>query len=416
MSKANQNFDIEQELEKLRHQLKPNPQGENQVSSQQQVPKKRKARKNLFPTGSLVAIAVLGFGLGAMGIMGWKTWVLAKAKTTIVEAEKVDHVDEISTLTKTKQSLQDAIANLEKIPTVLEFSDQEASLDLMKLRSLLFLVDQNLQATENLASAENLAIQAATIVQSPPHPLNIWQQAEIDWNQAIFLLEKIPPSTSVAETAQKKLLSYRSNQDLIHKRVEIARQAVDFNNQGAETIKTRNYQKAIQFFTQAINLNAALAEAYYGRGMAYSELGNKSAALLNYNQAIQSNSDFAEAYFSRGRYYYDTGDRVKAMADFEQTIRVNPNYAIAYLERGAIRYQLGMQSTGISDFQKASELCLQQGDLNNYQLAQNLLMKFNQSSPANSPEEKNDKIISPIQLQIPQPKTHPQSSSPSEKK
>jgi len=81
----------------------------------------------------------------------------------------------------------------------------------------------------------------------------------------------------------------------------------------------------------------------------------------------------AEAYFGRGQVYYELGDKQKAIGNYGQAIRVNPNYGLAYLERGAIRCMLGTKSQAVADFHQAGELFSKQGDGNNYQLAKNFI-------------------------------------------
>ena len=83
-------------------------------------------------------------------------------------------------------------------------------------------IELNLQASQQLKTAETLAMEAAVIVQKPPHPLSIWLEAQTKWQQAVNLLQTIPENATVASTAQQKLQSYQSNYQVISKRVELA--------------------------------------------------------------------------------------------------------------------------------------------------------------------------------------------------
>lgn len=76
-------------------------------------------------------------------------------------------------------------------------------------------------ASENLTAAQKLAWQAAVLVQNPPHSLKTWQRAQQKWQEAIALLEPIPPSTSVAKHQQAKLATYRSNEAAIDQQIEV---------------------------------------------------------------------------------------------------------------------------------------------------------------------------------------------------
>ncbi len=245
--------------------------------------------------------------------------------------------------------------------------------DLLKLRPSLVPVQQNLQAAESLATAQKLAMEAAVVVQKPPHPIEVWQQSQSKWQQAIAVLEAIDSRTPVYNLAQNKLSNYRINRAVINQRVAIAQKAANFSNQGSLKVQKGDVPGAIANFTQALVLNPNIPQAYLGLGIATSKQGNKQQAIYNYDRALQFNPNLAEAYFGRGQAYYELGNKQKAIGDYEQAIRVNPNYGLAYLERGAIRCMLGTKSQAVSDFQQAGELFSKQGDGNNYKLAQSFI-------------------------------------------
>ncbi|MBD1871325.1 tetratricopeptide repeat protein [Cyanobacteria bacterium FACHB-471] len=54
----------------------------------------------------------------------------------------------------------------------------------------------------------------------------------------------------------------------------------------------KNYQAALDGFTQAIKLKTGFANAYNSRGNDRSGLGNKQGAIKDYDQAIQLKPDF----------------------------------------------------------------------------------------------------------------------------
>ncbi|MBW4678345.1 MAG: hypothetical protein KME52_31505 [Desmonostoc geniculatum HA4340-LM1] len=71
------------------------------------------------------------------------------------------------------------------------------------------------RAIANFKSAQRLGMEAASLVQKPPHSLQVWQQAETKWYQAINLLNSIPSQTSVSDQAKNKLTRYRINYNAI---------------------------------------------------------------------------------------------------------------------------------------------------------------------------------------------------------
>ncbi|BAZ70291.1 MAG: hypothetical protein KME28_16540 [Pelatocladus maniniholoensis HA4357-MV3] len=78
----------------------------------------------------------------------------------------------------------------------------------------------------NLKSAEKLGMEAAVMVQNPPHPIEVWQQAKAKWQKALQLLETIPEGTSISVQAKKQLVKYRFNYDAINKRLMTEQKAM----------------------------------------------------------------------------------------------------------------------------------------------------------------------------------------------
>ncbi|MEH2208910.1 MAG: hypothetical protein V7K53_33525 [Nostoc sp.] len=135
-----------------------------------------------------------------------------------------------------------------------------------------FVADDS-SAIANFKSAQKLGMEAASLVQKPPHPLKLWQQAETKWYQAIILLDKIPAKTSVYNRAKKKLAYYQVNYKFISKRVLIEKKAVA-NLESAHKLATEanlfvqnsphsqlSRQQAQDKWQQAINLLEAIPES-----------------------------------------------------------------------------------------------------------------------------------------------------------
>ncbi|MEG4348829.1 TerD family protein [Microcoleus sp. LAD1_D3] len=333
------------------------------------------SRSRKIPAALLASLGVLmlGTGAGMSALMRSGNETLKQANILAVETQNAGKVTDVNLLRSFDKRLKKTIANLEKIPNFPGFGYQQARADLLQLRPILVPVAQNLQAAESLEKAQQLAMEAAVVVQKPPHPMEVWQQSQSKWQQAIALLEAIDSRTPVYNLAQNKLSNYRANRAVISQRVAIAQKAANFSNQGSLKVQKGDVPGAIANFTQALALNPNIPQAYLGLGIATGQQGNKQQAIYNYDRALQFNPNLAEAYFGRGQAYYELGNNQKAIGDYEQAIRVNPNYGLAYLERGAIRCMLGTKSQAVADFQQAGELFSKQGDGKNYQLAQSFI-------------------------------------------
>ena len=133
--------------------------------------------------------------------------------------------------------------------------------------------------------------------------------------------------------------------------------------------------KAIRTFSEAIELNPDLGEAYFRRGICFhyigednmaltdfvesaninyddpranlwegftqAKLGNYHEAVRAYGNAITASDRYTPAYMNRGLAYMALGEYDKAIADFNAAIRLEPTNADYYFKRGLAYEQLG---------------------------------------------------------------------------
>ncbi len=115
-------------------------------------------------------------------------------------------------------------------------------------------------------------------------------------------------------------------------------------------------EKAIAFFSEAIQLDPGLVDAYYDRGNVYLELEEFTRAVADFSQAIRLNPQYADAYYDRGNAHAEMEEYRKAIADYNEAIRLNPEYADAFFDRGDAWLELKNTRRAIADFDKAIRL------------------------------------------------------------
>lgn len=132
--------------------------------------------------------------------------------------------------------------------------------------------------------------------------------------------------------------------------------ANSYYNRGTANARLGDYNRAIQDFNMAIELNPQYAEAYNNRGSAKAELEQYTEAIQDYNQAIKLNSQDAKIYHNRGTAKFRSGDYNRAIKDYDEAIKLNPKFAEAYSNRGLSKYNLQQYTEAIKDYDKAIEL------------------------------------------------------------
>ncbi|MBE9207026.1 hypothetical protein IQ244_10935 [Nostoc sp. LEGE 06077] len=109
----------------------------------------------------------------------------------------------------------------------LSFGSWMIKAEIPQLQQIHFNFNQEETAIANFKAAQNLGLEASALVQSPPHPLIVWQQAESKWQEAIKLLENISENTSVSTRAKDKLITYRFYHTIISQKVIVEKKAVN---------------------------------------------------------------------------------------------------------------------------------------------------------------------------------------------
>ena len=331
------------------------------------------------PITLIMVILAIGYGSSIVWLNNVQQKSITEARTKIASLGDINQNSNLNKLRIAQTKLPEAIAILEKTIQLPGIPLQPISREIVKLNFQLTAVERKLYLEEYgltyLKVAKKSAMAAALLVQNPPHPVETWYQAQQKWQEAINLLEKIPQESASYSEAQKKLKIYRENYQVISKRFELAKQAIDINNQAKKKMEKGNYQAAIQDLNKAINLNPSLSEAYLSRGVAYSQLGRRIAAIADFNQAIKINPKNAKAYYYRGDEYLQLRDQGKALQDFNQAIKINPSNPKSYFNRGVVYYLLGNRNQAMENFQQAAFLFGLDGDSENQKVAIDMVEK-----------------------------------------
>ncbi|MGH8000822.1 MAG: tetratricopeptide repeat protein [Brasilonema sp.] len=146
----------------------------------------------------------------------------------------------------------------------------------------------------------------------------------------------------------------------------------DYYKQGHASYKIRDYEQAIENFSQAIQKDPRHAKAYVNRGNSHYNLKEYEAALADYNKAISINPTEVKAYVNRGNarnllaeYSSDPDKEYSlAIADYNHALRLNSSEVEAYIRRGVVHAKIAKYSgdsqneykKAIADFNQALTL------------------------------------------------------------
>ncbi len=121
--------------------------------------------------------------------------------------------------------------------------------------------------------------------------------------------------------------------------------------------KKRKYcEKAIEHYSEALELRPDFAEVYFHRGSAYEDQRESDLAVEDYSKAIEMNPNFAFAYRNRGLIYEKKGEVDLAIKDYSKAIELNLDSSLDYSHRGRAYKKKGETNLAIEDYRKAIDL------------------------------------------------------------
>ena len=106
-----------------------------------------------------------------------------------------------------------------------------------------------------------------------------------------------------------------------------------YSNRGAAYDDLKQYEKAIEDYNKAIELDTNLAHSYYNRGDTYINLQQYEQAIADFDKTIELDQKFTAAHLDRGHAHYYLNQYEKAIEDYNKVIKLDPNDAQAYNDR-----------------------------------------------------------------------------------
>jgi len=157
--------------------------------------------------------------------------------------------------------------------------------------------------------------------------------------------------------AEQNNENYQKAIELYKKATEInPKSANAYSNLGSIHYVLKNYLKAIELYKKAIEINPKSANYYNNLGASYNNLGKYKEATKNYKRAIEIKPNYHEAYYNMGINYNNLDEYQNAIEAFYKAIELKLDYYEAYNNMGDSYYALGKYQNAIEAFYKAIKL------------------------------------------------------------
>ena len=92
---------------------------------------------------------------------------------------------------------------------------------------------------------------------------------------------------------------------------------------GVSALQLADYEQAVAYFTQGLEENESLTDAYYYRGVTYMALAQYEAAAADFTASIGREERTAQCCFDRALCYLQTGQEDLAKADLEMALSLS---------------------------------------------------------------------------------------------
>ncbi|PJA40645.1 hypothetical protein CO178_01795 [candidate division WWE3 bacterium CG_4_9_14_3_um_filter_34_6] len=110
------------------------------------------------------------------------------------------------------------------------------------------------------------------------------------------------------------------------------------NNMGDVYVRNGEFEKAVEEFKMAIQINPNYADAYHNLANTYQQMAEFNSENSNflqlsidsYNEAIKYNPNLWQSYQNIGIIYFNAGDYENSIGFFEKAFSKNPNINLAY--------------------------------------------------------------------------------------
>jgi tetratricopeptide (TPR) repeat protein len=132
--------------------------------------------------------------------------------------------------------------------------------------------------------------------------------------------------------------------------------AIAYNNRGNGFSGIGEYERAIQDYTESINIDPHDAKPFNNRGVAYQKTGKYDRAIADFDAAISIDPNHANAFANRGETYQKKGEFTLALKDFDEAIRLRPELAVVWNERCWTRAVVGELQAALADCNEAMRL------------------------------------------------------------
>ncbi len=126
-----------------------------------------------------------------------------------------------------------------------------------------------------------------------------------------------------------------------------------YNARGISYFNNRQFDLAIADYSKTISLKPDFSEAHYNRALAFEQKQEYDQAFFNFKEAINLNPEFSKAYVGRGFLFEKLGQNEQALAEYNKALALDENFVEAYTKRGTFYWKTKQYDLALKDYDSA---------------------------------------------------------------
>jgi len=168
-----------------------------------------------------------------------------------------------------------------------------------------------------------------------------WTRSRFAWRAVALGASLVAAAGMLAISTRHYLREWQTSERHCFYMLRLAPNSANVLNHCGNVLDTdKQYERAIECYTRAIELAPGLEYAYNNRGNTYNTLQRYDLAIQDYDKAIALKPDYATAYCNRANTFSDMGRYDEAVRDYTKAVELKSGYADAYHNRAIAFFYL----------------------------------------------------------------------------
>jgi tetratricopeptide (TPR) repeat protein len=211
-----------------------------------------------------------------------------------------------------------------------------------------FLPNKDLAKAEEFLEKSLATVERTTLTENEKHYLAVFAMNGVAFIR--HLQGRVEEAARLCREGFERL-----NQHLTDEEYRLHRSVLLYNIAQVHT-STRNYDEALNYYTQVMEIDPRYSEYYNDRGSVYLKIGRFAEAIADYQKASELSEPYHEVYTNLGQAYGLAGDAESAIAAYTRALDLAPRQFLPLVGRAQIYELVGRSEEALADYTAALSL------------------------------------------------------------